>query len=629
MTNEQEYIISINPGILKLLGPHLYTNIYYVLAELIANAYDAGASNTYIIQEKDNIIVEDDGIGMSYADTKKYLDVAVETRTNEKESYIEVKGIKRRKMGRKGVGKLAALSVSDKVLVMTKQAKKPLGCILSTHVNKDNKLKPISPDEIYFRETSGASSATSIVMTNPQYSLDSDFNTIKKNLLKIFPLVNKNFIIHLYVSGHKEIISDFDKEMVQGLGGLIILGKKYVHLSKYFNSGLPNKEQREKNLLFKKDAVVHLMKKLKNRYGITKDYELIIEGWIGVYQSTRERKLNQADFPDNFISLISNDKLGDYSILPVVGKNKLSEVYVVGQLNIDLFEETELPDMALSNRQGYKTDDPRYKFVIDYVREYLLPEVVELRTKYASYKFQDKNKNKLEQDKEREKTLRRKTEEFKTKTSEEASKRIGKLLNNKDPRIKEIIDNLLNRNSSLLGLKSKVDAQKKKILICHSGANKTVADVILKMLCFNNIPDEDIIYTSSDNEKSRIPSNTDIFEYLRFFFVDSISKEKIFLIYVTSNEMAQSWNAVSEVGAGWITKKAHNIFSINGFKPQRPLNNSVIYQNTNQNGNNVSMSIKEADIFVIMIMDICTSLGYPIKDKKSNEKELKRYINIT
>ena len=38
---EKEYKLNIDPRILELLGPSLYTNIYYVLAELIANAYDA------------------------------------------------------------------------------------------------------------------------------------------------------------------------------------------------------------------------------------------------------------------------------------------------------------------------------------------------------------------------------------------------------------------------------------------------------------------------------------------------------------------------------------------------------------------------------------------------------------
>lgn len=45
---EKEYKLNIDPRILELLGPSLYTNIYYVLAELIANAYDADAHNVFL-----------------------------------------------------------------------------------------------------------------------------------------------------------------------------------------------------------------------------------------------------------------------------------------------------------------------------------------------------------------------------------------------------------------------------------------------------------------------------------------------------------------------------------------------------------------------------------------------------
>ena len=46
----KEYTLNVDPRILELLGPNLYTNIYYVLAELIANAYDADAKNVYILK---------------------------------------------------------------------------------------------------------------------------------------------------------------------------------------------------------------------------------------------------------------------------------------------------------------------------------------------------------------------------------------------------------------------------------------------------------------------------------------------------------------------------------------------------------------------------------------------------
>lgn len=101
---EKEYKLSIDPRILELLGPSLYTNIYYVLAELIANAYDAMAHNVYIIANKDDITVEDDGKGMSYAngDIAHYLNVAKESRINAEDSLTDDKT--RKKMGRKGIG---------------------------------------------------------------------------------------------------------------------------------------------------------------------------------------------------------------------------------------------------------------------------------------------------------------------------------------------------------------------------------------------------------------------------------------------------------------------------------------------------------------------------------------------
>ena len=163
---EKEYKLSIDPRILELLGPSLYTNIYYVLAELIANAYDAMAHNVYIIANKDDITVEDDGKGMSYAngDIAHYLNVAKESRINAEDSLTDDKT--RKKMGRKGIGKLAALSVSENVLVETRRNGETSGFVLSRHVNENNMLVPISDDKIVFQRITGNGSA--IIMKNPQ-----------------------------------------------------------------------------------------------------------------------------------------------------------------------------------------------------------------------------------------------------------------------------------------------------------------------------------------------------------------------------------------------------------------------------------------------------------------------------
>ena len=80
---------------------------------------DADAKNVYIIANKDDIRVEDDGHGMSYdkGDIANYLNVAGVSRIKEDDSFSRAGT--RRKMGRKGVGKLAALSVSENVDILT------------------------------------------------------------------------------------------------------------------------------------------------------------------------------------------------------------------------------------------------------------------------------------------------------------------------------------------------------------------------------------------------------------------------------------------------------------------------------------------------------------------------------
>ena len=100
-------------------------------------------------------------------------------------------------------------------------------------------------------------------------------------------------------------------------------------------------------------------------------------------------------------------------------------------------------------------------------------------------------------------------------------------------------------------------------MISHTGADRDLATIIYDMLIFNYVPAEDIIFTSCTNHLSRIPPDVGIFDYLRKFFVDSVSDEKIYVIFVTSQEMHRSWGAVVEVGAAWITRKTHTIFKMN------------------------------------------------------------------
>lgn len=626
MVMKKEYSINVDPRILELLGPNLYTNIYYVLAELIANAYDADAKNVYVISNKDDIRIEDDGHGMSYknGEIRKFLNVAGVSRTNENESFS--RSGQRRKMGRKGVGKLAALSVSESVDIMTISEGEKSGFILARRPNEGNMLTSISDEDInfcYIKEN-----GTAVVMRNPQYRLHKSLDSIKRNILKIFPLVNDHFKIHI-IRGKDEVIVDkFDENIAKELCSLIVLGGQNSNLLNIVPDFFP----KHRNELVENRDVYSLPLTIKDNNGHEHEYNLQIEGWIGAYKTTRGRKSEVTDFPDNFISLYANKKLGEFNILPIVGQNKLNEVFVVGQLYVDLFELSELPDMALSNRQGYKSDDVRYEAVINYVRDTLLPDILKKRTLYAELTKAAKKTHKLNEQRNNEAKLRAMVDEFKDKTSNDivlAFEQYNSTNVSFQRELKGVVSNVINKNIPELGLKTIIDSQKKKILISHTYNDKDLADVVYKMLLYNNVIADDILYTSCDDEICRIPEGVSIYNYLRDFFVESYSKQKIFVLFITSDNTLKAWGAMTEIGASWITQIDNKIFNIPPFRPQHPLNDEVTWHNTNRNEmNELSMTSLNADIFCQKIEHVCDELGYEKRTRNENKGYLRTLVQI-
>lgn len=628
--SQREYKLNIDPRILELLGPSLYTNIYYILAELIANAYDADAHNVYIISNKDDITVEDDGTGMSYSggDVQKYLNVASISRSRDEDSTT---GLNRKRMGRKGVGKLAALSVSDSVFVKTIKNGEKSGFILSRHINEDNLLRPLDDSEISFEKVSG--DGTSIVMKNPQYRLHSGLNAIKRNLLKLFPLVDDSFKIHIIRDSEEEVIDSFDKQIINELSTLITLGESFKELGNLFETPFPS----ERDSLVECKDTVTIPITMRDIEGVEHSYSVEINGWMGTYTTTRGRKSEMTDFPDNFISLYANKKLGEFNILPLVGQNKLQEVYVVGQLHADIFELTELPDMALSNRQGYKSDDPRYVSVLEYVRNTLLPEVLKKRDLFVELGKKQKKLRDLEKQLEKEQEFKDSVDSFRLKTSKNAVRQISERIKLSDAEVsmvKKILDDEISSNSPLMGIKKIIDSNKKKILISQTYADKDLSDVIYKMLVYNNVPPEDIIYTNCDDEVCRIPEGdvgkSGVYDYLRKFFVDSYSTQKIYVVFITSENTRDSWGAMVEIGAAWITEIEHKIFNTKGFRPEHPLDDEQQWHISffDESGC-LCMSRLSVDICSQKIEYICDKLGYIKKSRSENNRYLETLVKVT
>ena len=153
------------------------------------------------------------------------------------------------------------------------------------------------------------------------------------------------------------------------------------------------------------------------------------------------------------------------------------------------------------------------------------------------------------------------------------------------------------------------------------------------MLIYNGVPVDDIIYTNCDDEKARIPEvavgRSGVYEYLKEFFVNSYSTQKLYIIFVTSENTKKSWGALTEVGASWITQIQHKIFNIYDFRPEHPLDDeSQWHMSVRDEDGNITMSRLSSDIFAQKIEVICEYFGYSKKDREANKKYLETLVKI-
>lgn len=106
--------LTINGRIIDHLGIQMYQSPVAAIAELISNAWDADATRVDVtlpdtIAEGSEIVIKDDGIGMTYEECQdRYLNVGAGRRDN----YPDRTPGGRLVLGRKGIGKFAGFGIS-------------------------------------------------------------------------------------------------------------------------------------------------------------------------------------------------------------------------------------------------------------------------------------------------------------------------------------------------------------------------------------------------------------------------------------------------------------------------------------------------------------------------------------
>ena len=121
MTN-RTITMKFDPKTIEHLGVQMYSTLPPVIAELVANAYDADAKNVKIFltdNDRKEIVIEDDGHGMSFEDLEaKFLKIGRNRREgNQQDSESGTRKV----IGKKGIGKLSFFGIANHVEIITRR----------------------------------------------------------------------------------------------------------------------------------------------------------------------------------------------------------------------------------------------------------------------------------------------------------------------------------------------------------------------------------------------------------------------------------------------------------------------------------------------------------------------------
>ena len=201
--------LQFDPHTIEHLGIKMYSQLPFALAELVANAYDAGASTVNIALYDDadqkKIVVEDNGEGMSYQELgDKFLIIGRKRR----ETDSKRENSKGRKItGKKGLGKLALFGIGKTIKITT--TKKDQEDATQLVLDWDQILGETSgtyyPDVQIVNKKEGLEEGTIIELSNLSRVSPFDIQSTAISLSKLFNCLDADFVVNISHNGDEPI----------------------------------------------------------------------------------------------------------------------------------------------------------------------------------------------------------------------------------------------------------------------------------------------------------------------------------------------------------------------------------------------------------------------------------------
>lgn len=311
-------VMSFDPNTIDHLGIKMYSHLPNALAELIANAYDADATqvaiNLYDHEGIKRIEVLDNGTGMNFEEiNSKFLRIGRPRRNEEDEETSSGRKV----TGKKGLGKLALFGLANQIQVSTTSK----GTATKTEfILNWEQLKATPAGESYepvFKEPPTAEDTHGTTIVLEQLNRSSQFNVqgLAVSLSKLFDLFDDEFQCTIRLNDEEPIIVNSEL--------------RYTSLDDEFYWDLPD---------FTIAAGIEYENLREVTGKILSTEKPLQPGLRGISLFARGRLVNAAEF---------------------YGRPESSHVfsYLTGWLNVDFIDDLD-QDVISTNRQALNWDHP-------------------------------------------------------------------------------------------------------------------------------------------------------------------------------------------------------------------------------------------------------------------------------
>jgi hypothetical protein len=327
-----------------------------VLGEAISNSWDANSKDVfiYIDRDKNFLVVKDNGYGMTADDFQdKFLRIGYSKRKDGSSDPISGRPF----IGRKGIGKLALLSCAKKISVISRKKEEDyIGGVIDNSELDEAITQDLRPDEypleevdknlfeIYLRDHS---MGTIIYFDGINDGIKNSIDFLRENIALYFrfSLIDPSF--NIYLNGKPVTIDDLDK-----------LAKETQFLWKINKIDDPYIKDKLGSVLESKELSI----------------DSDVSGFIASVNKPRDLKVITAGEKVS-VDLFVNGRLREKDILKHIPTARIVENYLYGQIHFNSLDDDS--DRFTSSREGVVADDPKYKDILDKIRDEIIPVILE------------------------------------------------------------------------------------------------------------------------------------------------------------------------------------------------------------------------------------------------------------